>query len=124
MLTIDWDSLRTSSMEDSELAAELIELFLSDTPIQLEGLSGCIETSNAKGVRQIAHKLKGSCLTIGAVSMADVCGQLETAAENRFVADLPRLGSLLSQEFETAGTEFRSKAWDGNLFADVNTRDD
>ena len=123
MLTVDWDALRTSSMADPELAIELIELFLSDTPIQLESLRGCVDQSNSEATRRFAHQIKGSCLVIGAERMAHLCEELETAGESQSVEDLPRLSTLVFDEFVNAATQLRDGARGKNLFADAVDND-
>jgi HPt (histidine-containing phosphotransfer) domain-containing protein len=95
-------------MDDQELANELIELFLIDTPPQLEALSNCIAETDTDAARRSAHTIKGGCLTIGADRMAEVCQQLELACESRALNDLGRLGDLLSQEFREAEKQLRS----------------
>jgi HPt (histidine-containing phosphotransfer) domain-containing protein len=105
---IDWDSLWRSSMDDRELASELIELFLADTPPQLETLHRCIEEADSEATRRSAHALKGGCLTIGAGRMAEVCQQLELACQGRSFDDLGRLGETLSREFEEAKSQLRA----------------
>jgi HPt (histidine-containing phosphotransfer) domain-containing protein len=106
-------------MDDSALAAELVELFLSDTPLQLAALSSGIDQSNAEATRRSAHQLKGGCLTIGAGRMAEICEQLETACESHSLDDLSRLGNQLSHEFMQVKNELRDPAWQRKLLADV-----
>ena len=119
VVTMDWDRLRRSSMDDLELAAELIELFLDDTALQLASLSRCIAESDAAATRRLAHLLKGGCLTIGAARMADICEQLETACEIHSFNDAPRMGTLLTQEFTEVAKALRKGSWEEWTRADM-----
>lgn len=68
-----------SLQEDGEddLLAELIDLFLEDAPERLASIRAAVEASDWVGLAERAHSLKGSCASLGAVSMASLCGRLE-----------------------------------------------
>jgi HPt (histidine-containing phosphotransfer) domain-containing protein len=51
--------------------------FLKHAPAQVSALGHAIEVGDAALVATTAHKLKGSCLAIGAQGMAKLCGLLE-----------------------------------------------
>jgi HPt (histidine-containing phosphotransfer) domain-containing protein len=110
-------------MDDSALAAELIELFLSDTPLQLAALSSGIDQSDAEATRRSAHQLKGGCLTIGAGRMAEICEQLEVACVSHSLGDLSRLGKQLSGEFMQVKNELRDPTWQRKLLPEVPQED-
>jgi CheY-like chemotaxis protein/HPt (histidine-containing phosphotransfer) domain-containing protein len=59
----------------------LVELFVSRVPQNLEDLDRSIERADARSVRSHAHKLKGSCLAIGAEIMAKESETLQFEAE-------------------------------------------
>src|SRR5690606_6606704 len=64
-------------------------LFRRMIPDQLELLEQAISLRDAAEVKRLAHKLKGSCLALGARQMAALCAQLEplpTDAQVRLVA--------------------------------------
>ena len=52
-------------------------LFADTTPPLLEQLTNAVHASDDDAVRQLAHKLKGSCQNVGAVRMAALCRELE-----------------------------------------------
>jgi HPt (histidine-containing phosphotransfer) domain-containing protein len=56
---------------------ELIELFLQDAPVRLGAIREAIAREDWAQVAASAHSLKGSCGSLGAVRMADLCGRLE-----------------------------------------------
>lgn len=73
----------------------VVGLFRKMVPDQIEGLREAVATGNSSEVKQVAHKLKGSCLALGAVSMAGVCAQLEPNPD-----DAHSLLGRLDQEHE------------------------
>jgi two-component system sensor histidine kinase/response regulator len=60
-----------------EIADRLVALFADSTPPLLEQLTNAVHASDEEAVRQLAHKLKGSCQNVGAVRMAALCRELE-----------------------------------------------
>ena len=62
---------------DDDLLAELIELFLQDAPVRLGAIREAIAGEDWAQLAASAHSLKGSCGSLGAVRMADLCGRLE-----------------------------------------------
>ena len=72
--------LRALGGEDDDLLGEVVRLFAADVPVQLEALEKAFVQGDAAGVRQVAHRLKGTGLGSGARQMADTCGAIEAAA--------------------------------------------
>ena len=88
----------------AELAAELLELFLSDTGQRISSLPHLIERHDIKALSAEAHSMKGSCGNIGAERMVNLCRQLEQCltleADPKFVVDrLRSVSSELEHEF-------------------------
>ena len=69
--------LETMGGEDTETTRELIDLFLYETPEQLDTLQDALKNNNANNLFQAAHSLKSSCAMLGALPMAALCEQLE-----------------------------------------------
>jgi two-component system, sensor histidine kinase and response regulator len=62
---------------DDDLLGELIDLFLQDAPTRLASIRHAIARKDWAGLMAAAHSLKGSCGSLGALHMADLCGRLE-----------------------------------------------
>jgi two-component system, sensor histidine kinase and response regulator len=60
-----------------EIADRLVALFADTTPPLLEQLTNAVHAGDDEAVRQLAHKLKGSCQNVGATKMAALCRELE-----------------------------------------------
>jgi HPt (histidine-containing phosphotransfer) domain-containing protein len=59
--------------------ADLIGTFLNDLPAQMDSLQVAIAQNAAPDLYRIAHKLKSSCGSLGAVQLAELVRQLEQA---------------------------------------------
>lgn len=68
---------------ETDLLAELIDLFLGDAPQRITGMRTAIETRDWSGLAARAHSLKGSCSSLGAVHMAGLCARLEAMGRDR-----------------------------------------
>ena len=62
---------------EDDLLAELIDLFLEDAPTRITSMRQAIEREDWTAMGSWAHSLKGSCGSLGAMHMADLCAKLE-----------------------------------------------
>jgi len=62
---------------EPDFVTELIDLFLSDTAVQLESLRVAVSKNEVAEVRRLAHLVKGSSGNIGATRLADLCHEIE-----------------------------------------------
>jgi signal transduction histidine kinase/CheY-like chemotaxis protein/HPt (histidine-containing phosphotransfer) domain-containing protein len=82
----------------ADFVRELIDLFLRNTRAELLALR---VAAHVPAQRQaIAHKLKGSCFTVGAREMAALCSRLETLTPDTPAAEAIGLLHALETEFE------------------------
>lgn len=72
------DSLKTVMGYDF---STLLERFVEDAMMRLEQLRMTAAVADYPGLKSIAHSFKGSCGSIGAFILADLCQQLESAAQ-------------------------------------------
>ncbi len=100
---LDWSvlaGLRELQEEgEPDILGELIELFLTDVPPKLVVLREAAETGDAHSVERIAHTLKGSCGSMGAVGMEALCKELEEIGHSGDLAAAPARISRLEGEF-------------------------
>lgn len=74
------EELREYSSEEQDLAEELIDLFLDDSPKQLMALRRALQDTDRGEVEKRSHRLKGSAGSIGAARLRKICEALESAA--------------------------------------------
>lgn len=64
--------------EGSSLIVELIDLYHENGTRQIDEIKAAAAKMDGESLKQSAHALKGSSLTMGASQVADLCQQLET----------------------------------------------
>jgi two-component system sensor histidine kinase/response regulator len=55
----------------------VVRVFLRHVPEQLAAIESALESGDPEALRNAAHKLKGSCLSVGVPRMAALCASLE-----------------------------------------------
>jgi HPt (histidine-containing phosphotransfer) domain-containing protein len=66
--------------ETGDAAASIIEIFATQSPMLIEQMRAAGDGADTATLRAIAHKLKGSCVALGATEMASRCQELEDQA--------------------------------------------
>ena len=87
---------------DAELLAELVELFVDDTPSRILALGDALEKDDAEAVERVAHTLKGSCGNMGAWRMAEICENLQEMGGSGDLSGASELVEQLEAEFGRA----------------------
>jgi CheY-like chemotaxis protein len=87
----------------------LIELFLEQSPPLIEAIRAAAAAGTLDEVRKLAHKLKGNCLSLGVVWMANASSEIEQAAshgkmDTLGIARLPALMVAARDLLEAADT--------------------
>lgn len=82
-----------------DFLGELIAHFLQDTTASLEALRGATHTGNAEALARVAQALKGSCASIGALRMADLCATLQALGRRGAVTEAAPVVEQLTGEF-------------------------
>jgi len=94
------ENLRALRMEgEPDPLAELIELFLSDTPKRLEQINAALKNSAAHDLESAAHSLKGSASNLGATSLAAACARLMQNARNNELAIAASAAQSVEEQF-------------------------
>ena len=66
--------------EFGELAVQLIDLLETTTAEGLAEIDAAIAAGDDLELRRVAHRLKGGCQNLGAITMASACLELENGA--------------------------------------------
>ena len=86
--------------DEPDVFAEVSRVFLADVPIHLLALSAAIAGDSAESVAQVAHRLRGGALEIGALRMAPLCAAIEHAARAGSLEHAAAHAKILGGEFE------------------------
>lgn len=88
---------------DPDFLARFVDRYLEDAEAQLIQLQQAAARGDAPAVVEVAHALKGSSATMGAVAMASACAHVESTA---------RLGELAGPEsMDRVSVELDVPAW-------------
>ena len=63
---------------EADFVTELIDLFLDEATSQLKALHGALMKDDAVEIQRVAHRLKGSSASMGAMQMAALFEELES----------------------------------------------
>jgi len=76
-----WDraAMLKRLMDDEELAAKIIEVFLADMPRQIEALRGYLQARDAAGAERQAHTIKGAATNLGGKALQALAFEMEKA---------------------------------------------
>lgn len=88
--------LGKKSYRKKDLLNRVIGLYLEQTPKLLEELEGARSHSDQEMIVHIAHTLKSSSLTVGAMALAEACGEIEDKGTRGNIED-GRIDNLLQQ---------------------------
>jgi HPt (histidine-containing phosphotransfer) domain-containing protein len=77
---VDSNRLSELAMMDDEggFVRELVDLFIADSSSSMSELEHALAASDLTNVRKIAHRLKGSALSIGANRFAALASDIES----------------------------------------------
>lgn len=96
---IDVKYLVEVSGGDEELATELLADFIELFPAQLAEVEAAATTADAAATRAAAHRLKGSCLAVGANALGELLRDAEDAARQGNVGPVIALCSQARETF-------------------------
>lgn len=65
-----------------EIVRPVVDSFEAETPGRVARMRQAIETGDAEDLRFTAHGLKGSAAQLGALRLAELCGELEAWSRN------------------------------------------
>jgi len=107
---IDLDLGMLEGLRDllGEKFVELIITYNRDCGERIEKIREALPERNYEVINQEAHGVKGSSRNIGANSLAEVCGELESKAKAEDGNDIEQLFSAIEQQFAAVKRELSS----------------
>ena len=73
---------RLAGAKAKTFLAEIISQYLEDSPQKLQEIQQAIDNNDTQALRQASHSLRSSSANLGAVTIADLCKQLENLARS------------------------------------------
>ena len=92
---------------EPDVFAEVARLFIADVPVHLRALRAAVAAGSAESVGQIAHRIRGGALEIGALRMAPVCAAIELAGRSGSLEQAPAQVDSLDHEFAAASAALK-----------------
>ncbi|MFT5461274.1 MAG: two-component system sensor histidine kinase/response regulator [Planctomycetota bacterium] len=86
--------------DDPGLFAELVELFLEDTPARMADLGLALESGDATQMEHAAHALKSSSANLGALTLSETFRQIEMSGREGNVEGASGLITNSNEQFE------------------------
>jgi PAS domain S-box-containing protein len=94
-------AFRTTMGANSSLfLAQLIDVYLEESPTLLNAIAKAITQDNAAAIQQAAHTLKSSSAALGAISFSQLCQQLETRGSSGMTTGTRELFAKLESDYE------------------------
>ena len=112
MEPLDISALQTlmslSPDDDGALVNDLIEIYTTETAMNVDGTEAALLANDFKSLKAKAHSLKSASASLGASAVADLCQQLEDWVEPGNAADLKSMVESLRRQFTKSCDELNS----------------
>lgn len=95
---VDWNVLLKNAQQDEQLARDVADAFLTETPQIFEQLLVAIDEQDSSRANRLAHTLKGSLRTLGAAS-SEIAFRMESATQEMNWEQCRHEYALLAQVF-------------------------
>ena len=95
-----------------KILQKVTDKFAQDTPKQLKKLQTALQAGNQKEVERFTHSLKGSSRSVGALRLGEVAFIAEQAAKQGDLAQVEKLFSMLTNEFEQLHAIWKTTEWE------------
>ena len=113
--TVDWSHAMGVVDQDRELLAELAQTLLEETPKQLTEIHDALSAGDHKVIQRAAHTIKGSLRCFGATVSMETAYELELAAKEESLQDVPRLLKTLAEQVKAVSESLAKFVSDGTM---------
>lgn len=101
------DELEAVHMIFGDDMAELAALYTADGPKRITTLREAVATDDRARIAKVAHAFSGSCMSIGATGLCDLCRDLESSAWTIDADGLARKLDRIETEYERIRAKLR-----------------
>jgi HPt (histidine-containing phosphotransfer) domain-containing protein len=106
-----WQSLQAlEAAGEPGFLRELVSEFLAQAPSRIDAVRAAGARGDAQALEYEAHRLKGSCGSLGAFAMADCCDRLETLGRDGSCLGHAELLAGLEEHWQAVRVELESLA--------------
>ncbi|NEO28476.1 MAG: response regulator [Kamptonema sp. SIO4C4] len=99
--TATFDELKMMAGEDAPvLILDLIDSYLEDSPTFLQGIETAIAQEDAAQLKYMAHTLKSSSASLGALTLTDLCLKLEKMGRQETTEGAADILEQVKQEYQ------------------------
>lgn len=92
---------------DTEIATQVIALFLSDIPEELDAFDAAIAACDGEEIHRLAHLIKGSAATVGAELLRRVALEGEECGRDGRLEGIESVAFTLREAFERTSEAMR-----------------
>ncbi|MBW2273983.1 MAG: Hpt domain-containing protein [Deltaproteobacteria bacterium] len=92
-----------------EFMVELLGQYLSDGQLLVSSLSSATAAGDGQGLERPAHTLMSASANVGALRLADLCGELRMMGQRGALEGACRILALAEDEFELVKTELERR---------------
>jgi PAS domain S-box-containing protein len=93
---------------DPGFLQQILDMFLKQAPESISEIKLSLEKGDPITMWKAAHKLKGTCLNIGAKKMAEICKEMESKGRNSQLMGLQGLSIQLEMDYKATVEELKS----------------
>lgn len=108
---VDWsvlDSMRTLQQPGKpDLRKQLMTLYLNSSPSLMEGIRDAIASRDGAALKQAAHSLKSSSMSLGATGLGEICASLEQLGSANALEDAPAHLNRAEAQFAAVTSAFQ-----------------
>jgi PAS domain S-box-containing protein len=121
LAVFDCDGMMKRLLDDRELAVMVTDMFIDDTPKQINSLKQAIIALDSKQAELHAHSMKGSAGNIGVDQFRNVAAELEKAGRASDFDTISALIPELEKQFAVAVKEIQEKLPPSTISPEINT---
>jgi len=107
---IDWsilDAMKVLQKPDKpDVRRKLMSVYISSAPPLMDAIKAAVGNGDALALKDAAHSMKSSSLSIGALKFGKTCGELEQLGRDNSLADASALLVRAESEFIAAYSAF------------------
>jgi two-component system, sensor histidine kinase and response regulator len=83
----------------NELLKKIVAIFIKNTPGLIAEIQKGIQEKNSEKIFQAAHSLKSTSANVGAMTISNICGQLESNSRMNMIDDAASQIALIESEY-------------------------